>query len=233
MVFEAAVFPDAKPAPTSNTAIAAPVQTVNVNVAPPSIPSSPTIHDSKPADKPKKKPPNIVCSRRRTCAIGFDEDIGTCHESFTVAGPMGVIATFYNALPSSGEQIHGALNVKARMKFYHSDKIELAEETAFGTWFESNTNSVELWPEESQDLVVAVAKGTAGIFLLEDKRPNPLRAEFPPRELNGKSFDVKVRLTFQDESGNTMAREFDFVIELNSDDDIKQPPIQLKMGRRR
>ena len=58
-----------------------------------------------------------------------------------------------------------------------------------------------------------------------------MHADFPPKELRGESFDVSVRLTFKDEYGNTIRNDFAFVVELNPEENSKEPPIRLKMGK--
>ena len=228
------VFPDEKLPPAANVAIAAPTQTINVHFVSPAIPINTALtqlpNQSAPPTKSAKKQPNIVCSRCRSCKIGFDADSGTCYESFASRGITAVVATFYNTLPSSGEQVGGAIDVKARMKFYHSSRVELAEEIVYGFWLDSRSNEVDLWPEVSRDLLIAVASENTSIFLLEDRRPN-MYVDGPPKELRGQSFDVSVRLTFKDEYGNTIPNDFAFVIELNSDENSKEPPIRLRLGK--
>ena len=77
-----------------------------------------------PKKEPKKQP-NIVCSRVNVCATTrLDEDGGVFTE-VPGGGMLGAVATIYNHIASRGEQIQGAVNVKARMKFYVGDKIRM------------------------------------------------------------------------------------------------------------
>jgi hypothetical protein len=191
-----------------------------INIHPPSAPT-PSAPISVPLPKKEiRKQPNITCSRVRLCATTrLDEDGGLFME-VPVGGMACAVATFYNHMASRGDQIQGAINVKARMKFYAGDKIQCSEEIAFGTWIDRKTNWVDLWPEDSRDLLIAVRMSPRSIGLIEDRR-EPIAADYQEtafkKELPGEEFDVQVRLTFEDEHHAMSFEEFWFQIILTED----------------
>jgi hypothetical protein len=209
-------FPDAKSAPTSNTAIASPVQTVNVNVAPHLIPPATTEPSkiTKSKIKAEKQPPNIVCARHRVCSVVLDPDEGTWWEGSTHYSVMGFVVTFENALPASGEQVSGALNLRGRMKFFELNGTIPLDEISFVS--RSNTPTADLWAEDRKDFLIAVRLTGNGIGLLEVSPANLQSLEFR-KELQGNAFEVDFRLIYEAEDNKTIAHNWLFEIRLNPD----------------